>query len=499
MTTNEILSLDALSLSNAIRDKKLTCAKVMEATIERIAQVNCKHNAIILLRDTNHLLALARKADQTPRKGWLHGIPIAIKDLSNVEGIPTTMGGSSLFEDFVPESSDSFVENMVNAGKFVCFCLLVCRDWLCVPANSLAFCLCVDIGAIVIGKTNTPECGLGSHTYNNRWGTTTNPFDTSKSAGGSSGGAATAVATGMLCLADGSDMMGSLRNPAGWNNLYSHRPTSGIIVGALPCEKNPLPYPISTPGPIARNPVDCALLLETMAGKASFDASDLRNGDTIDGTRIGWLGDWNGSLAFEEGILRLCRSSLDAINSQGVVVDDTMMPLPEIWHAWNSIRFAMTAYTYTSMFDAETLLGDSSSIKEDMKWEIHKGLSVSNEELRHAKKVQEEYSTFLDGLFEKYDFLALPSAQVWPFPASQAWPRAIGDTKMDTYHRWMEVCVPVSFGGLPCSTVPAGFGDNGLPIGVQLFARRGEDMKLFRLAMCWHELTHYGSTAREEP
>jgi amidase len=125
MTTNEILSLDALSLSNAIRDKKLTCEKLMEATLERIAQVNCNHNAIILLRDTNHLLALARKADYTPRKGWLHGIPIAIKDLSNVEGIPTTMGGSSLFEDFVPESSDSFVENMVNAGKFVSVCWCV--------------------------------------------------------------------------------------------------------------------------------------------------------------------------------------------------------------------------------------------------------------------------------------------------------------------------------------------------------------------------------------
>lgn len=362
----------------------------------------------------------------------------------------------------------------------------------------------MDIGAIVIGKTNTPECGLGSHTYNSRWGTTVNPFDTSKSAGGSSGGAATAVATRMLCLSDGSDMMGSLRNPAGWNNLYSHRPTSGLVPGTLPCEKNPLPYPISTVGPIARNPLDCALLLETMAGKQTFDASELMNGDALNskstyGTRIGWLGDWHGSLAFEEGILSLCLSSLDMMKSRGIMIDDineqhtTKMPLPKLWDAWNCIRFAMAAHTFTSMFEVKSLLGDSSSIKDELKWEISKGLSVSKEELQHAKKVQEEYVTFLDDLFETYDFLALPSAQVWPFEASQAWPRAIGEKKMDTYHRWMEVCVPVSFCGLPCLTVPAGFGDNGLPMGLQLFARRGKDLRLFQLAMCYHQLSEWPS------
>ena len=182
-TPMDILSMDALSVSEAIKEKRISSQEVMQATLDRISEVNPKYNAIIQLRDRDELMKLARQADESDRKGWLHGIPIAIKDICNVKGIPTSMGGSPLYEDCVPDSHDLFVENIVEAG------------------------------AIVIGKTNTPENGLGSHTFNNRWGTTTNPFDASKSAGGSSGGAAVAVATRMLYLADGTDMQGSLRNP----------------------------------------------------------------------------------------------------------------------------------------------------------------------------------------------------------------------------------------------------------------------------------------------
>ena len=181
MKAKEILSLDARQLSDQIKKNEITCSELMKATLERINQVNDKHKAIINLRgDYNELMELAKDADNTPshrRKGWLHGIPFAVKDLSNVKEIPTSMGGSPLFQNFIPDFNDDFVENIISHG------------------------------AIIIGKTNSPECGLGSHTYNDRWGTTTNPFDTSKSAGGSSGGAAVAVATGMLCLADGSDMV----------------------------------------------------------------------------------------------------------------------------------------------------------------------------------------------------------------------------------------------------------------------------------------------------
>eukprot|EP00980_Cylindrotheca_fusiformis_P021185 scaffold8136_cov127-Cylindrotheca_fusiformis.AAC.25 len=241
-----------------------------------------------------------------------------------------------------------------------------------------------------------------------------------------------------------------------------------------------------------------------MAGRTSFDASELLDVDNLDddsitGTRIGWLGDWNGNLKFEDGILTLCRSSLDAVKSHGVQIDDIddepgmKTILPQLWRAWNSVRSAMIASTFTPMFDLGSLLGDSSRIKEELKWEIKQGLSVTDDDLRHAKQVEEEYSTFLDGLFKSHDFLALPSAQVWPFEANQAWPTAIGDAKMDTYHRWMEVCVPVSFGGLPCTTVPVGFGDNGLPMGLQLFARHGDDLKLLQFSVFYHNWTDWPS------
>jgi amidase len=468
MNAKDVLSLDARSLSNAIKTKQVTCEELMEATLERIHAINSKCNAIIQLRDEDDLMSLAREADRDYRKGWLHGIPVAIKDLSNVKGIPTTMGGSALFETFVPNSNDFFVDNIVKEG------------------------------AIVIGKTNAPENGLGSHTFNSRWGTTVNPFDMTKSAGGSSGGAAVAVATRMLCLADGSDMMGSLRNPAGWNNLFSHRPTAGLIAGTLPSKKNPLPYPISTPGPIARTPVDCALLLETMAGKDKFQALELfKEEESIKGLKIGWLGDWGGSIPFEDGILPLCRNGLDSLEKEGHEVTDLsqepLFPLLKLWNSWNRIRFAMVSFNYAQAFDVNMLLGDNSPIKEDLQWEIRQGMDVSDEDLKEAGEVQQEYAAWLESTFGKYDVLALPSAQVWPFPANWKWPKSIGDVEMDTYHRWMEVCVPVSFGGLPCTTVPAGFHENGLPMGIQLFAKRGDDLKLLLLAHAYHQSNDWPS------
>jgi amidase len=471
---------------------RITCQQLMEATLERIEQVNPQCNAIICLLDKHILLQQAVEADATIRrkKGWLHGIPMAIKDLSNVKGLPTTMGGSKLFETVFQNEAisnstfdDVYVENLRNAG------------------------------AIIIGKTNTPENGLGSHTFNDRWGTTTNPLDNTKSAGGSSGGAAVAVTTRMLCVADGTDMMGSLRNPAGWNLLYSHRPTAGIIQGgALPRQKNPLPYPISTPGPMARTPLDVALLLETMVGdQETFSAHPMLvqhddDDESISNIRIGWLGDWGGAYPFEDGILSVCQSALQVLkdnNLGAVIVEDLssspIFPADQLWKNWNRIRFAMVSFDYIEAFDENTLLlGDeeNSPIKPDLQWEIIQGIQVTAEDLEHAGQVAKDYHACLDAIFETCDVLALPSAQVWPFPAEWAWPKSIGDKEMDTYHRWMEVCIPVSFGGLPCTTVPAGVGPTGLPMGLTLFGKRGDDLKLLQLAQAYHKLTDLPSKVK---
>jgi amidase len=463
-----IMNLDAIGLSRAIERKEISCEDVMKVTLDQIDKFNPICNAIILLRDRDELLKEAREADQGQRKGWLHGIPIAVKDISNAKGIPTTMGGSGLSEKFVPNFDDPFVRNMKRAG------------------------------AIIIGKTNTPENGIGSHTYNERWGTTRNPFDLKKSAGGSSGGAGVAVATRMLALADGTDMMGSLRNPAGWNCIYSHRPTAGLVRGAKPSKKNPLPYPTSTVGPMARTPADCVMLLETMTN-GEFSASTVwdTEGKSDERVRIGWLGDWSGKLPMEEGVMELCQNALADLEENGYArieyIREEIFPLEELWEGWNRVRFATVAALFSESFNIDNLLGINSPIKEELKWEIQQGLNVSDGDLEDAKRIYSAYMDALDAAFDRCDILALPSAQLFPFPYEWKWPQNVAGRSMDVYHRWMAVCVPVTFGGLPCSTVPAGFSDTGLPIGLQLFGRRFEDAKILQLATTYHRMVDWPS------
>lgn len=463
---NAILSLDAYALSKMMESGDVSSVQLMTATLRRVHELNPTYRAIVNLSPDDVLLEKARQADESPRQGWLHGIPLAIKDLSNVAGFPTTLGGSPLVDhDVVARTSDDFCQNLI------------------------------DTGAIVIGKTNSPEHGLGSHTYNTKWGTTINPFSYTKqqTAGGSSGGAAVAVATGMLCLADGSDMMGSLRNPAGWNNIYSHRPTAGML-GADESDCNPLPFPISTVGPMARTPRDLALLLGTMSNTV-FDASSV-SGRSVEGMKIGWLGDWDGAFAMETGILELCRQALSTFNQVGVAVLDVNKPLfdaDKLWKSWITIRSKITAITAIEEYGEQTFLGPHVKVKKEFVWEVKRGMELSDEEVKEAAAKAKEWSQCARDAFGDYDALALPTAQVWPFDSSLDWPKLIGSTEMDTYHRWMQVMVPATLGGLPVITIPAGFGDKGYPMGIQLVGARGNDIQLLSLAQAYHELTDWPS------
>ena len=281
----DLTTATARGLLGALERQELSVSDLMRATLDRIAAVNGQVNAIVALRDETDLMAEARAMDDAPRRGALHGLPIAIKDLVNVAGIASTQG-SPLLRDNIPASDDEVAARLRAAG------------------------------AIVIGKTNTPEFGLGSHTFNPVYGATRNPYDLSRSCGGSSGGAAVALATGMVALADGSDMMGSLRNPAAWNNVYGFRPSWGRVpsepVGDL------FLHHLSTLGPMARDPQDLGLLLDVMSGPdprqplsvSSAPVSPVQARD-LNGLRIGWLGDWGGAFAMEGGILDQCRTALD--------------------------------------------------------------------------------------------------------------------------------------------------------------------------------------------
>ena len=476
------LNLDARSLSQMLKSGEISAEQVMTATLDRIDDLNPKYNAIIALRDRSTLLEEARQCDRElqkyqqqsssnnndndnndniGRRRLLCGIPIAIKDMANVVGLPTTKGGSMLhYYNNYPSVSDPFVQRMVE-----------------------------DEGAIVIGKTNTPELGVGSHTFNTRWGTTVNPYDTSKSAGGSSGGAAVAIATRMLCLADGSDMMGSLRNPAGWNGIYSHRPTAGMM-DEDDSSVNPLPYPITTPGPMARNPMDVAFLLDIMAGNDKFDCEKVPEIPNVDGMKIAWLGNLN-LLPVEDGILPLCKQALTSFSSShgGVAVTDmreTPFDVGELWKSWTTIRSKIISgnfdYVPKQWLRLFLLVAP---IREELKWEVRRGLDITEEQCREAADIAMAWSMKLETLFSEYDALALPTSQVWPFPKERKWPKEIAGKEMDTYHRWMEITVPGSLAGLPCTTIPAGVGENGLPIGIQLLGARGEDAKLLKLAQAY--------------
>jgi len=463
-------SRDAILASNALEQaallvrREISCEELMRATLERIAQVNGPVNAIVSLRDEGALMDEARAADAAPRRGWMHGLPVAIKDLANAAGLPTSMG-SPLFAGQVAVADDLMVARMRAAG------------------------------AIIIGKTNTPEFGLGSHTFNPVHGATGNAYDPARSAGGSSGGAAVALACGMVAVADGSDMMGSLRNPAGWNNVYGMRPSWGRVPDAA--EGETFLHPLSTSGPMARSPRDLAALLEVQAGPAPGRPFCLpREGFVerlqadVSGRRIGWLGDWGGAYPMEAGVIALCETALAGFSALGVTVEAVPPPCPatDLWRAWLDLRAFANANRLAPLYDDPV---KRAQLKPAAIWEIETGRKLSIEAVQAASLIRSHWYARAAEMFEHFDALVLPTAQVWPFDIGLVHPEVIDGRTMDTYHRWMEVVIPASLIGLPALAVPAGFGTAGLPMGLQLIGRHGDDLGMLQLAEAWHQATNW--------
>ncbi len=457
----DLSQISAGALLADLAARRVSSVDVMQATLDRIEEVNPQVNAIVALRDADKLLAEAAAMDAGPIWGQLHGLPIAVKDLVNVAGITSTQG-SPLFRDFVPQSDDLLATQLRAAG------------------------------AILIGKTNTPEFGLGSHTFNPVYGATANPYDAERTCGGSSGGAAVALATGMLALADGSDMMGSLRNPAAWNNVYGFRPSWGVVPSE-PAGDGFL-HQLSTLGPMARSPSDIGLLLDVMAGpdpRQPLNAVYEPNGQVepadLSGLRIGWLADWGGAFPYEAGISDLCQDALRVLSELGANVEEVPAPFEAslIWKSWIALR------SWTVAAGLEPLSDRKAALKDSAQWELERGLELSAMDVHRASVIRSDWFRRAVELFEEYDALVLPSAQVWPFQIDTPYPTEIAGHAMDTYHRWMQVVTPVSLLGLPCLGMPAGFGTNGLPMGVQLFGPRGSDRRLLSIGAAYHEATRW--------
>ncbi|MEO1639852.1 MAG: amidase [Pseudomonadota bacterium] len=454
---SDFLEWDAVALAAALANRSLSAVEVMQATLERVGRENPGVNAIVSLRDADEVLAEAKAADAKAPQGPLHGIPIAVKDLANVAGLPTSQG-SPLFAGQVAKSSDIMVARMQAAG------------------------------AIVIGKTNTPEFGLGSHTFNPVFGATENAILPGRSAGGSSGGAAVALARNMVCLADGSDMMGSLRNPAGWNGVYGMRPTWGLIPGEPAGDL--FMHQLSTGGPMARTPADIALLLDVQAGAdprlpLSTQHTPMAGRITgdVSGRKLAWLGDWGGTYPMEAGVLDAVEDGLSRFTDAGCTVDVVAAPFPApaIWEAWTTLRSFAVAASLGPIYDDPK---QRDFLKPEAIWEVEKGRSLTAADIQHASNLRSDWFRAASRLFADYDAFLLPTAQCWPFSIDWHWPKAIGGVAMDTYHRWIEVVTPVSLLGLPCLAVPI---PGSQPMGLQIAGPRGADAMLMSLGHAWHD------------
>ena len=460
----ELVSLNALELSQKIKAKEVSCVEVMRTYLAHIEGINSHVNAIVSLQPTDTLLQQAKERDAQLARGeyfgWMHGFPHAVKDLAATKGIRTS-NGSPLF-DSVPDHDEIFVDRLRRNG------------------------------VILIGKTNVPELGFGSQSYNPVFGTTLNAYDQTKCAGGSSGGAAVSLALRMLPVADGSDMMGSLRNPAAFNNVFGFR-TSFARVPNLGGEL--FLHTLSVEGPMGRSSTDVAILLSVMAGpdqRAPFsieqDPAMFRQSLQRDfkGTRIGWLGNFDGYLEMQPGVLELCQKSFKAFESFGCSVEPAKpdFDMAKLWEAWLTLRHSLSAGGLAAFYNDPA---KRAKLKPEIQWEIEGGLNVTALEFQHASQIRSDWYQALLRLFQTYDYVLLPSAQVFPFDAQEHWPKEINGRKMDTYHRWMEVVIPATMAGVPAISVPVGFGPTGLPMGMQVIGKPHADFAVLQMAHAYEQ------------
>jgi len=466
----DITDLDAHALSTAIHARQVSCREVMQAYLARIHALNPKANAIVNLAAADALLRQADERDAMlaggQSMGWLHGVPQAIKDTGQATGFPTTFG-SPLLKDALPAADSLYVARMKAAG------------------------------CIVIGKSNTPEFGLGSHTFNELFGTTLNAYDPARSAGGSSGGAAVALALRLLPVADGSDFMGSLRNPAAWNNLFGLRPSQGRVP-MWPAQDLWLSQ-LGTEGPMGRSVRDVARLLATQAGwseKAPLSiaaGADQLSADAefdAKSVRIGWLADLDGYLPMEAGILDACGQGLARLQALGCTVQPLSLGMaPErVWDAWLVWRRVLVAARIAPLLLKPA---QRARIKPEALWEHEQAQACSAAQFMAASVTRSSFYQQMLRLLERHQVLALPTVQVWPFDAAERWPRQIAGRAMDTYHRWMEAVVPATMAGLPALAAPAGFGPSGLPAGLQIIGPAQSDATVLQIGHAYDQASGY--------
>jgi amidase len=462
---DDLCDRTAIELATLIRTRKASAREVMAAHLARIRKVNPTINAIVGKLDDDACLALADAADRRAATGEtlgpLHGLPIAFKDLQPAVGFPFTRG-SLIYKDAVAAEDSVLVERLRRAG------------------------------AVAIGKTNTPEFGLGSHTYNKVYGVTRNPYDPTKSAGGSSGGAGAALASGMLPIADGSDMGGSLRNPGNFNNIVGFRPTVGLVPNA----PNPLPlYGFSTNGPLARTVADVALLLSAMAGPDPRDPSCIPSDPAtfrgrlerdVRGMRIAWCPDLGG-LPLDPRVRAVLAAQRQTFEAMGCVVEDTVPDLRDADNIFLTIRGFRSGLTYGPL-----LAEHRDKMKPELIAETEAGLALTSAQVGKAMLQHGQLLERMRRFEQRYDFICCAVNQVPPFDASLDWPKAIDGVTMEHYVAWMKSAYWITNTFRPAISVPAGFTPEGLPVGLQIVGHYRGDFTLLQMAWRFEQATGFG-------
>ena len=455
----------ARDLAQQIRSRQVSAREVMAAYLAQIARLNPTLNAIVARLDDDVCLKLADAADHALSNGGpigaLHGLPTAFKDLEPAVGFPQSKG-SPIFRDFMPEADSVIVERIRRAG------------------------------AVPIGKTNVPEFGMGSQTYNRVYGKTLNPYDHGMTAGGSSGGAAAALAAGMLPIADGGDLGGSLRNPANFNNIVALRPSVGLV----PVSPTPIPFVgVSTKGAMGRSVADVAFGLSVMAGADVRDpqswASDPKSfAGPLErdwrGTRVAWSLDLGG-LPLDRRVRTVLDAQRKTLEGLGCIVEDACPDFGNVDEIFLTLR------TWSSWIIYKDLLAEHrSEFKPEAIWDIESGAKFSGEDVGRALLQQGLLIDRVRAFQEKYEFLVCAVNQVPPFPADQPWPKSIDGVAMENYVAWMKTAYWISATCRPAISVPAGFTPEGLPVGMQIVGRYRDDLNVLKFAHAFEQATGFG-------
>ena len=459
---DDLCYLSAVELASRIRRKELSTRELVAANLARIEQANPKVNAVITVV-AEQARADAARADEAQargeRLGPLHGLPVLHKDLIDTAGIRTTHG-SPFFKDNVPKTDALIVARVKRAG------------------------------AVTLGKTNTPEFGAGSQTFNTLFGPTRNPYDVGKTCGGSSGGAAVALACGMSPIATGSDTGGSLRNPAAFCNVVGFRPTPGRV----PSDSSTW-SPLSTSGPMARSVADAALFLSVIAGANAASPLSLSDDparfaavldSNVKGARVAW---WRnlGGVPVEPEIRRVIDANRVVFESLGCIVEEAEPDFAGVDEAFATLRHLSYHSSYAALARQKP-----EWVKDTIKWEIAEAERQSAADVAHAMERQSRMYADSARFFQRYDYFVLPVTQVAPFDVNTPYPTSINSVPMPTYIDWMRSCWYVTLMANPAISVPAGFTAGGLPVGLQLVGRHRDEWSVLRMAYAFEQATGHG-------